>query len=100
VNHALVNLIIKSQRSVTILFTDIVDSTHYWGRKGDVRGRLMVDQQNRLIFPVVKKFRGKVVKTIGDAVMATFTNRENAVRAAIGIQQVLSEYFPATKQKS
>lgn len=91
-NNALVNLITKSRRSVTILFTDIVDSTHHWGHKGDIKGRLMIDQQNRLIFPVIKKFRGKVVKTIGDAVMATFTNRENAVRAAIGIQQVLSEH--------
>jgi class 3 adenylate cyclase len=91
-NHALSNLITKSRRSVTILFTDIVDSTGHWGHKGDIKGRLMVDQQNRLIFPVIKKFRGKVVKTIGDAVMATFTHRENAVLAAIGIQQVLSEH--------
>jgi len=92
VNNALVNFINKSRRSVTILFTDAVDSTRYWGHKGDIKGRLMVDQQNRLIFPVIKKFRGKVVKTIGDAVMASFTHRENAVLAAIGIQQVLAEH--------
>ncbi|MDH5183853.1 MAG: adenylate/guanylate cyclase domain-containing protein [Gammaproteobacteria bacterium] len=91
-SNSLVNLITKSQRSVTILFTDIVDSTRYWGRKGDIKGRLMVDQHNRLVFPVVKKFRGKVVKTIGDAVMASFPDREDAIRAAIGIQQALAEY--------
>lgn len=91
-SNSLVNRITKSQRSVTILFTDIVDSTRYWGRKGDIKGRLMVDQHNRLVFPVVKKFHGKVVKTIGDAVMASFPDREDAIRAAIGIQQALEEY--------
>lgn len=91
-SNSLINRITKSQKSVTILFTDIVDSTGYWGRKGDIKGRLMVDQHNRLIFPVVKKFRGKVVKTIGDAVMASFQHREDAIHAAIGIQQALAEF--------
>jgi class 3 adenylate cyclase len=86
------NLISKSRKPITILFTDIVDSTRYWGRKGDIEGRLMVDQHNRLVFPVVHKFKGKIVKTIGDAVMASFTSRENAILAAIGIQQALDEY--------
>lgn len=91
-SNNLVNRITKSQRAITILFTDIVDSTRYWGRKGDIEGRMMVDQHNRLVFPVVKKFNGKVVKTIGDAVMASFPHREDAIRAAIGIQQALEEY--------
>lgn len=88
----IINLITKSRKSVTILFTDIADSTQYWGRKGDIQGRLMVDQHNRLVFPVVRKFKGKIVKTIGDAVMASFYSRENAILAAIGIQQALDEY--------
>lgn len=88
----IINLIAKSRKPVTILFTDIVDSTHYWGRKGDIQGRLMVDRHNRLVFPVIRKFKGRIVKTIGDAVMASFNSRENATLAAIGIQQALEEY--------
>ncbi len=87
----MVRYIRGAQRRVTILFTDIEGSTKYWDTHGDIQGRLMVDQHNRLIFPVVRKFRGKVVKTIGDSVMATFKRPRDAVKAAIGIQQILDQ---------
>ncbi|MBD3671158.1 MAG: adenylate/guanylate cyclase domain-containing protein [Gammaproteobacteria bacterium] len=90
--RGIINLISKTRKPITILFTDIVDSTRYWGRRGDIEGRLMVDQHNRLVFPVIRKFKGKIVKTIGDAVMASFDSKQNAILAAIGIQQALDEY--------
>ena len=93
-------LISKSRKPVTILFTDIVDSTKLWDTRGDVKGRLLVDQHNRLIFPVIKKFRGNVVKTIGDAVMASFKSPEKALLAAIGIQQALEAYRAQNKHFS
>ena len=64
----------RSRKIVTILFTDIEGSTLYWERHGDIKGRLMVDRHNRMLFPVVKRFHGKVIKTIGDAIMASFKN--------------------------
>ncbi|MBW1820844.1 MAG: adenylate/guanylate cyclase domain-containing protein [Deltaproteobacteria bacterium] len=83
---------IKSTRKqITILFTDIEGSTRYWDTRGDIDGRLMVDYHNRLIFPVIKKFKGKVIKTIGDAIMASFSSPEQAVKTAIGIQQMLEK---------
>ncbi len=57
-----------------------------------------MDQHNRLVFPVIKKFRGKVVKTIGDSVMASFSSPEKALRAAAGIQQSLDEYRKKNKR--
>lgn len=81
----------RSRRNITILFTDIEDSTTYWEKHGDIKGRLMVDLHNRLTFPVIRKFRGKIIKTIGDSIMASFKKPENAVRAAIGIQQILEK---------
>ncbi len=83
---------IKSTRKqITILITHIEDSTRYWDSRGDIDGRLMVDYHNRLIFPVIKKFKGKIIKTIGDAIMASFSRSEQAVKAAIGIQQILQQ---------
>lgn len=79
----------RSRRHRTILFTDIEGSTGFWDRHGDVKGRLMVDAHNRTVFPVIRAYRGTVVKTIGDAVMASFRDPERALRAAIGIQQAL-----------
>ncbi len=77
------------RKPVTILFTDIQDSTRYWDSHGDVKGRLMVDQHNRLLFPIIEKYRGRVIKTIGDAIMASFKKPCNAVKAAIAMQQIL-----------
>ncbi|MCP4366886.1 MAG: adenylate/guanylate cyclase domain-containing protein, partial [Deltaproteobacteria bacterium] len=54
-------------------------------------GRLMVDYHNRLIFPTIKKFKGKIIKTIGDAIMASFNKSEQALKAAIAIQQMLQK---------
>jgi class 3 adenylate cyclase len=81
----------QSRRSVTILFTDIVFSTMHWDINGDIRGRLMVDKHNRLVMPIIHYFNGQVVKTIGDSVMAMFNRPEDAVKASIGIQQVLDQ---------
>lgn len=79
----------SSKKHVTILFTDIEDSTKYWDKFGDVQGRLMVDRHNRLLFPLVQKFKGTIIKTIGDSIMAVFSKPEQAIKAAIAMQQAL-----------
>ncbi len=79
------------RKSVTILFTDIVGSTKIWEKEGDIKARLLVDWHNRVLFPVVRKYHGKVVKTIGDAIMASFKNPNKAVLCAIAMQQVLEK---------
>ena len=81
----------RSRKPVTILFTDVVGSTRYWDVHGDVKGRLMIDLHNRLIYPVIRRHRGKVIKHIGDAIMVSFKSPVNGLKAAIGIQQILEE---------
>ena len=83
--------ITSSKKHVTILFTDIEESTQYWDKFGDVQGRLMVDRHNRLLFPVIRKFKGRIIKTIGDSIMAAFRKPENAIQAAIGMQQIMAQ---------
>lgn len=96
-NSELASNIDKARRQVTILFTDIVDSSRYWDIFGDVQGRLMVDRHNRLVFPVIRKYRGRVVKTIGDGLMAAFKRPHDALNAAIGIQQILQKMRKADR---
>ncbi len=79
----------KSRKQVTILFSDIEHSTRHWERRGDVDARMLLDRHNRLLFPVIRKFKGKIIKTLGDAIMASFSKPENAVLAGIAIQQQL-----------
>lgn len=84
-----VDVINKSRKLVTILFSDIEESTRHWERRGDVEARILINRHNQLLFPVIKKFKGKIIKTLGDSIMAAFNEPENAVKAAIAIQQVL-----------
>ncbi len=86
---SIVEQVKTSKQHVSVLFTDISDSVEYFEKKGDVFGRLMVDNCNSIIFPVIKKFSGKVIKTIGDGVMASFKEPYKAINASIAIQQAL-----------
>ena len=79
----------NTRTEVTILFSDIQGSTSYFERNGDVEGLAMVQRHNKLLFPAIEGAGGRVVKTIGDAIMACFKDPVRAVGAAIRMQQVL-----------
>ncbi|RME27593.1 MAG: adenylate/guanylate cyclase domain-containing protein, partial [Deltaproteobacteria bacterium] len=78
-------------RRLAVLFTDIVGSTDYFERKGDIEGLSLVHRHNQLLFPVVESHGGRVVKTIGDAILAVFEDPLEAVSAAVEMQEVLVE---------
>ncbi len=97
IDEELATSIDKARKQVTVLFTDIADSSRYWDQFGDIKGRMMVDRHNRLVFPVIEKFHGRVVKTIGDGLMAEFRRPDDALNAAIGIQQILQKMRDADR---
>ncbi|MDF1561643.1 MAG: CHAT domain-containing protein [Deltaproteobacteria bacterium] len=74
-----------------ILFTDIVGSTELFERKGDIEGLAFVQRHNDLLFPLVEEHQGRIVKTIGDAIMAVFEAPAMGVACAARMQQVLRE---------
>ena len=82
----------RHKTKLTVLFTDIVGSTTYFDRFGDTAGLLLLHRHDSLVMGAVEEFRGTVVKTIGDSVMADFTDPLPAVRAAIAIQQRLLQH--------
>jgi class 3 adenylate cyclase len=47
-----------------------------------------------LLFEKIEQHHGAVVKTIGDAVMASFTQPQQAVRAALAAQAAFKEFRP------
>ena len=76
----------NSQRVLaTILFTDIVDSTALAESVGPSRWRELVGTHNERIQFELDRFRGRLVKTTGDGVLALFDGSERAVRAAAAI---------------
>lgn len=68
-----------------ILFTDIVDSTRLAESLGPERWRELVGQHNERIQFELDRYRGRLVKTTGDGVLALFDGSERAVRAASAI---------------
>jgi YD repeat-containing protein len=80
------------RREVTVLFSDIQGSTAYFERRGDLSGRQMVQRHNDLLFPLITQQQGTVLKTIGDAIMASFADPARAVQAAIAIQRALHDH--------
>lgn len=71
---------------VTLLFTDLKDSTAFYEKVGDVHAYGVVREHFSLLQRVVREHRGGIVKTIGDAVMAAFADPADGVRAALAIQ--------------
>jgi class 3 adenylate cyclase len=68
-----------------MLFTDIVDSTALAESLGPARWRELVAMHNERIQFELDRFRGRLVKTTGDGVLALFDGSERAVRAAAAI---------------
>ncbi|TGL17115.1 adenylate/guanylate cyclase domain-containing protein [Leptospira yanagawae] len=71
----------------TILFTDIVGSTKFYETEGDHGAFLQVREHFIKTNQIIQNFRGVVVKTIGDAVMASFSSPLQALKAAKEMQE-------------
>lgn len=75
---------------VTMLFSDIVDSTARAQRVGDVGWRSLLERHDAVTARVVKRHGGTLVKQTGDGVLATFEMPTRALRAAAGLKDELS----------
>jgi class 3 adenylate cyclase len=72
-------------KDLTFLFTDLQGSTAMYGRIGDATAYNLVRLHFDTLEDVVREAGGAVVKTVGDAVMATFTEPADGLRAAIAM---------------
>jgi class 3 adenylate cyclase len=75
--------------SLTFLFTDLQGSTELYERVGDLAAFDLVRQHFRLLNDIVAAEAGAVVKTNGDAVMATFPTPDRAMAAALRIREAM-----------
>lgn len=71
---------------LTLLFTDVVDSTARAAELGDRRWRDLSDAHDRLVREQLGRFRGREVKTLGDGFLATFDGAARAIRCACAIR--------------
>ena len=77
--------------SLTFLFTDLKGSTELYERVGDLVAFDLVRAHFRVLNEIVAAEAGAVVKTIGDAVMATFATPDRAVTAALRMREAMRD---------
>lgn len=75
--------------SLTFLFTDLKGSTELYERVGDLVAFDLVRSHFQLLNEIVASEAGAVVKTIGDAVMATFPTPDRAMAAALRMREAM-----------
>lgn len=74
---------------VAILFTDLKGSTAMYAERGDPRAYRLVRDHFAILSEAIDRNKGALVKTIGDAVMASFASGTDAVSAAFESQAEL-----------
>jgi class 3 adenylate cyclase len=81
--------------SVTIVFSDLKDSTRLYEEAGDAPAYGQVGRHFEFLKKRIARHHGAVVKTIGDAVMAIFHQPADAVRCCLAIQRDLPSFNAA-----
>jgi class 3 adenylate cyclase len=80
-----------SLKSLTLLFTDLKGSTELYDRTGDVYAYQVVQEHFRVLSDAVRRHHGAIVKTMGDAIMASFSTAKDAVAAAVEMMAAMEK---------
>lgn len=78
-----------------VLFADVAGSTALYELLGDERAFALVDRCLQTMSGCTTEFHGRVVKTIGDAVMSVFDRADDAAAAAAEMQVRVAALGPA-----
>jgi len=75
----------------TILMTDIVESTRTMSSLGDSAWRALLDRHDAVAAELIELFRGRMVKSTGDGLLATFDGPGRAVQCACTISERVAD---------
>lgn len=84
---------------ITVMFTDLKGSTSIADTQGDIASRTLIKQHNDIVFPLIEKNQGILVKTMGDGTMSYFNKPQDSIRAAIEIQKGIDQFNLEKKAK-
>lgn len=79
-----------SRRLSAIVFSDIVGYSKMMG-EDEAAALRVVGDHNELLVPIIQRYRGRILKFIGDAIMSSFDSASDAVLCGVEIQRVVGE---------
>jgi len=85
---------------LSILFADVAKSTHLYETLGNKIAQNLIGSCVSLMSRVTNNHQGTVIKTIGDEIMCTFPNANDAVGAAIEMNRELEQMIVEGKPGS
>ncbi len=85
--------------TISILFTDITGSTKMYEELGDITAYNNVRDHFEILSKIISKYGGKLVKTIGDSVMASFLEADLAVKTVFESLKEFHLYNESKKDK-
>jgi class 3 adenylate cyclase len=89
-----------SIENLGFLFTDLKGSTEMYERLGDAQAFALVKEHFSIMERLVREREGAIVKTIGDAIMAVFTDPRQAMRTAVDMIEAFDDLETARKLKN
>lgn len=78
----------NASQDLTILFADVAGSVELYSSLGDLKAHSRIVRFLQSMTALIERHQGVVVETIGDEIMCTFGDTENALDAACAIQDV------------
>ena len=81
-----------TRATAIVLFTDLVGSTALRSELGEDGAERLRREHDDLLAGAVEVNQGRVVKNLGDGVMATFVGAADAVQAGVAIQQAMERH--------
>lgn len=79
-----------STNEMSVLFADISGSTRLYDTLGDTQAKKLVDECIGIMRDIVARYKGRVIKTIGDEVMCVLPDADSGHLAAADMQLKIS----------
>lgn len=79
-------------RSMTVMFTDMAESSRFAEMFGARAALYKRKRHNRLLVPLIESHRGTLVEAFGDSLLSVFESADDAGKCAIAMQRKLVKY--------
>src|SRR6187402_3426163 len=89
-NPATMAAMTRETQTLTVLFADITESSRLYQQLGDSAARGVINDCLSVLSAILPQYKGRLVKTLGDAIMCVFPDAAQAVGAAVEMQTAVS----------